>query len=102
MQAVIDRIATGVDELAWQGGQIVAVKNSAGFGGHNVALTFRGIPARALAWRGPGPRRLSEHGTGRGGKRRDSRSPAEVSYTRPIEVPGVGAFLPPITERLAG
>ncbi|MFD7295645.1 beta-ketoacyl-[acyl-carrier-protein] synthase family protein [Streptomyces sp. NPDC059897] len=26
--------------------QVVAVKNSAGFGGHNVALTFRGTPAR--------------------------------------------------------
>jgi 3-oxoacyl-[acyl-carrier-protein] synthase II len=27
------------------GGPVVAVKNSAGFGGHNVALTFRGLPA---------------------------------------------------------
>jgi 3-oxoacyl-[acyl-carrier-protein] synthase II len=31
-----------------EGDQIVAVKNSAGFGGHNVALTFRGTPARIL------------------------------------------------------
>ncbi|MFI8302899.1 beta-ketoacyl-[acyl-carrier-protein] synthase family protein [Streptomyces sp. NPDC085927] len=29
-----------------EGEQNVAVKNSAGFGGHNVALTFRGVPAR--------------------------------------------------------
>ncbi|CAL9449648.1 beta-ketoacyl-[acyl-carrier-protein] synthase family protein [Streptomyces griseomycini] len=28
--------------------QNVAVKNSAGFGGHNVALTFRGVPAQPL------------------------------------------------------
>ncbi|WP_188273482.1 hypothetical protein [Streptomyces sp. CBMA152] len=28
-----------------EGEQVVAVKNSAGFGGHNVALTFRGVPA---------------------------------------------------------
>ena len=27
------------------GGQVVAMKNSAGFGGHNVALIFRGFPA---------------------------------------------------------
>lgn len=32
-----------------EGERNVAVKNSAGFGGHNVALTFRGIPARPLA-----------------------------------------------------
>lgn len=32
-----------------EGERIVAVKNSAGFGGHNVALTFRGVPARTLA-----------------------------------------------------
>jgi 3-oxoacyl-[acyl-carrier-protein] synthase II len=30
------------------GREIVAVKNSAGFGGHNVALTFRGIPSRVV------------------------------------------------------
>ncbi|MFE9939146.1 condensation domain-containing protein, partial [Streptomyces hirsutus] len=29
-----------------EGERNVAVKNSAGFGGHNVALTFRGVPAR--------------------------------------------------------
>lgn len=29
------------------GEQIIAVKNSAGFGGHNVALTFRGVAARS-------------------------------------------------------
>lgn len=29
-------------------GEIVAVKNSAGFGGHNVALTFRGVAARSV------------------------------------------------------
>ncbi|WP_369248164.1 beta-ketoacyl synthase [Streptomyces sp. R41] len=28
--------------------QIIAVKNSAGFGGHNVALTFRGVAARSV------------------------------------------------------
>lgn len=28
-----------------EGERNVAVKNSAGFGGHNVALTFRGVPA---------------------------------------------------------
>lgn len=31
--------------LKLEGEQVVAVKNSAGFGGHNVALTFRGVPA---------------------------------------------------------
>ncbi|MGW0820134.1 beta-ketoacyl-[acyl-carrier-protein] synthase family protein [Streptomyces sp. NPDC002845] len=30
------------------GEQNIAVKNSAGFGGHNVALTFRGVPARTV------------------------------------------------------
>ena len=29
------------------GDEIIAVKNSAGFGGHNVALTFRGVPAES-------------------------------------------------------
>jgi 3-oxoacyl-[acyl-carrier-protein] synthase II len=28
-----------------EGERLIAVKNSAGFGGHNVALTFRGVPA---------------------------------------------------------
>lgn len=28
-----------------EGEGVIAVKNSAGFGGHNVALTFRGVPA---------------------------------------------------------
>ncbi|HEX3783253.1 MAG TPA: beta-ketoacyl-[acyl-carrier-protein] synthase family protein [Pseudonocardiaceae bacterium] len=40
------RVVAGVP-LKLAGGELVAVKNSAGFGGHNVALTFRGTVDRA-------------------------------------------------------
>ncbi|MER7773419.1 beta-ketoacyl-[acyl-carrier-protein] synthase family protein [Streptomyces sp. NPDC096191] len=49
------RLGDGLDVDVVHGGprklgdeQNVAVKNSAGFGGHNVALTFRGFPAPPL------------------------------------------------------
>ncbi|MFH8989310.1 beta-ketoacyl-[acyl-carrier-protein] synthase family protein [Streptomyces sp. NPDC017940] len=42
----LDLVRTGPVKL--DGEQNIAVKNSAGFGGHNVALTFRGAPARPL------------------------------------------------------
>ncbi|MFJ8538326.1 beta-ketoacyl-[acyl-carrier-protein] synthase family protein [Streptomyces sp. NPDC093591] len=49
------RLGEGLDVDVVHGGprklggeQNVAVKNSAGFGGHNVALTFRGLPAQPL------------------------------------------------------
>ena len=41
----LDVVHDGPREL--KGEEIIAVKNSAGFGGHNVALTFRGTPATA-------------------------------------------------------